>query len=224
MRILGLDTATAGCSATLIDGDDVRAARREIMRRGQSERLIPMVQDVMAEAGLTLHDLDGFGVTTGPGAFTGLRIGLAAARGFALATGKPAVGIGTFEATLAALSDATIAGRHILVAIASGRDEIFAQIFAPDRTPVGPPLNRSQSEIATAIVQPTVIVGDGWPAEAKLPPAVERIDAGPVDAGIVARLAAARIVQGGPTEKPRPFYLRDADTSVPKRAAPRIAP
>lgn len=218
MRILGLDTATAGCSATLIDSGSVRAARREIMRRGQSERLIPMVLEVMAEAGLTLAEIDGFGVTTGPGAFTGLRIGLAAARGFALATGKPAVGVTTFEATLAALSDTTIAGREVLVTIASGRDEIFAQSFAADRASRADPVNQTPAAIALQIQQPTLIVGDGWPEDMALPKDCARVASGPVDAGIVARLAAAWIAEGRPIDKPRPFYLRNADTSVPKRA------
>lgn len=222
MRILGLDTATAGCSATLIDGAGVRAARREIMRRGQSERLIPMVLEVMEEAGLAFGELDGFGVTTGPGAFTGLRIGLAAARGFALATGKPAVGVSTFDATLAGLSDETIAGRAVLIAIASGRAEIFAQFHAADRTPIGEAQNETPAHLAARIAGPTLIAGDGWPVDAPVPHGATLLDTGPVDAGVVARLAAKKLAAGGATASPRPFYLRGADTSVAKRPPPRI--
>jgi tRNA threonylcarbamoyladenosine biosynthesis protein TsaB len=222
MRILGLDTATGGCSATLIEGPRVLAARRESMHRGQSERLIPMVLDVLAEAGLAFADLDGFGVTIGPGAFTGLRIGIAAARGFALASGRPAVGITTFACAVGSVRDETIAGRPVLAAVASGRAEIFAQLHDAARRPRGPALNATPQALLERFPAPLVIVGDGWPQDVPLPPGMERIDTGPADAEIVARLAARRLADGGAIEKPRPFYLREADTSTPKRPPPRI--
>ena len=110
MRLLALDTATSACSAALWQDGTVLARHLQPMARGQSEALLPMVAAVMAEAGLAFADLDLLAVTVGPGTFTGIRIGLAAARGLALATGLPLAGIATTEA---------VAGGHS-VARASG--------------------------------------------------------------------------------------------------------
>jgi tRNA threonylcarbamoyladenosine biosynthesis protein TsaB len=224
MRILGLDTATTGCSATLIENETVRASRREIMRRGQSERLVPMVLDVLQEAGLALAALDAFAVTTGPGAFTGLRIGIAAARGFALATGRPAVGISSFDAIRGGLAAPAIAGRAVLLTVASGREAIFARLDRPDSD--APPIlfNETPAALAPQLPAPLIIAGDGWPESEALPPETLRLAAAPIDAGVVARLAAARLRSGAMLEKPRPFYLRGADTSAPKRPPPLVRP
>ncbi len=98
MKILALDSATGACSVALWHDGAILARRFAVMDRGQSEVLIPMVREVLAEAGADFPSIDVFGVTVGPGAFTGLRIGLAAARGMALASGRPLVGVSTFEA------------------------------------------------------------------------------------------------------------------------------
>ena len=100
MRLLALDTATAACSVALWRDGAVLARRFEAMLRGQSEALMPMVGAVLAEAGCGFKDLDAIAVTVGPGAFTGLRIGLAAARGMALAAELPLIGVTTLEAVV----------------------------------------------------------------------------------------------------------------------------
>ncbi|MDX1711849.1 MAG: tRNA (adenosine(37)-N6)-threonylcarbamoyltransferase complex dimerization subunit type 1 TsaB, partial [Rhodovibrionaceae bacterium] len=91
-RLLALDAAGTACSAAIVVDGRLVAARFESMRRGHSERLVPMIGEVMAEAGLAYADLDAVGVTRGPGAFTGVRIGLATARAIGLAAGKPIYG------------------------------------------------------------------------------------------------------------------------------------
>ena len=96
--VLAFDTAAARCAAALVRGDDVLARRDEAMERGQAERLLPMLEEMLAEAGADWRDLDGIGVVTGPGNFTGVRLAVAAARGLALALGIPAVGVSVFEA------------------------------------------------------------------------------------------------------------------------------
>ena len=87
--ILAFDTAAAHCAAALVCGDRVLAHGFEAMERGQAERLLPMIEALLAEAGVGWGDLDGIGVCTGPGNFTGLRVAVAAARGLALALAHP---------------------------------------------------------------------------------------------------------------------------------------
>lgn len=96
--ILAFDTAAAHCAAALVSGDRVLAERDEPMARGQAERLVPLLEELLAETGRAWGDLDGLGVVTGPGNFTGLRLAVAAARGLALGLGIPAVGVTVFEA------------------------------------------------------------------------------------------------------------------------------
>src|SRR3954469_5612836 len=98
MNILALDTAGAACSVAVLRGVVVAASRSEPMARGHSEALMPMIRAAMRDAALEFDALDLIAATVGPGAFTGIRIGLAAARGLALAAGKPAVGVTSFEA------------------------------------------------------------------------------------------------------------------------------
>ena len=96
--VLAFDTSAARCAAALVRGEAVLARRDEAMDRGQAERLLPMLEEMLAEAGVSWPDLGGIGVVTGPGNFTGVRLAVAAARGLALALGIPAVGVSIFEA------------------------------------------------------------------------------------------------------------------------------
>jgi len=96
--ILGFDTSAAHCAAALLSGDRVLGLHAEEMGRGQAERLMPLLEEVLAEGGISWRDLDRIGVGVGPGNFTGIRISVAAARGLALSLGIPAIGINTLEA------------------------------------------------------------------------------------------------------------------------------
>ncbi|GGE37522.1 tRNA (adenosine(37)-N6)-threonylcarbamoyltransferase complex dimerization subunit type 1 TsaB [Actibacterium pelagium] len=97
--VLAFDTSAAHCAAALLCGDDILASRHEEMGRGQAERLMPLLEEVLAEAGKTWADLDKIGVGIGPGNFTGIRISVSTARGLALGLKIPAVGISLFETT-----------------------------------------------------------------------------------------------------------------------------
>ena len=133
--VLGFDTSAAHCAAALVRGDTVLAARAEDMAKGQAERLMPLLEELLFDAGLDWRDLDALGVGTGPGNFTGVRISVAAARGLALGLGIPAVGVSVFEAL------AQGAPRPVAVALDARRDEAYAQLFpatgaeAPTLTP-----------------------------------------------------------------------------------------
>ena len=96
--ILAFDTTTSACTAAVCDGDTVVAERSVALERGHAEILLPMIEGVLADGSIGYRDLTGIAVTRGPGAFTGIRIGLAAARGLGLATGLPVAGVTTLEA------------------------------------------------------------------------------------------------------------------------------
>src|SRR5690349_183976 len=102
--ILALDTAGSACSVAIARGEQLLAADRREMRHGHAEALMPMVDAAMREARLTARELDAVAVSTGPGGFTGIRIGLAAAHGIALAAGARLIGISSFAAVAAPLT------------------------------------------------------------------------------------------------------------------------
>ncbi|HKL06468.1 MAG TPA: tRNA (adenosine(37)-N6)-threonylcarbamoyltransferase complex dimerization subunit type 1 TsaB, partial [Roseovarius sp.] len=107
--VLGFDTSAAHCAAALLCGEQVLAVRAAEMGRGQAEHLMPLLQDILAEAGVTWADLDRIGVGVGPGNFTGIRISVSAARGLALALNIPALGVSGFEAVAQANPEPHIA-------------------------------------------------------------------------------------------------------------------
>jgi tRNA threonylcarbamoyladenosine biosynthesis protein TsaB len=98
MIVLALDAALDACSVAIVRGDAVLADLSERMQRGQAERLAPMAREAAKQARVAFSELDRLAVTTGPGSFTGVRVGLSFARALALALGKPCVGVSTLEA------------------------------------------------------------------------------------------------------------------------------
>jgi tRNA threonylcarbamoyladenosine biosynthesis protein TsaB len=222
MIVLGLDAAGAGCGVAVRRGGRVLATRTEAMAQGHAVRLMPLVLEVLAEAGVVPGEIDLFGVTTGPGSFTGLRVGLAAVGGLALGAGKKTVGIPSFDAVLADL--APVAAGTILVALDGRRAEPFARLFDAGGRPLGEPLCLPAAELAVLIPPgPLTVAGDG--AHLLLPALAGRADvhhAGPaaIDPATVARLAEARAAEAreGP---PPPIYVRPPDAvALADRAKP----
>jgi len=229
VRLLALDTASAACSVALWRDQAVVARRFEAMLRGHAAALMPMIGAVLAEAGCGFDDLDAIAVTVGPGAFTGLRIGLAAARGMALAADLPLIGVTTLEAVAHGVPSSRVGGDSLLAALDSKRDDIYVQPFDAALAPLAPPAALMPAAIAAALAASVPpgrlgVVGDA--AERALAaiagdPAFRPrlLDAPPLpDAAVVARLAAARLdlaVRPG-AEAPAPLYLRPADTTPPR--------
>ncbi len=217
MKILALDSATSACSAALWRDGRVRARRLAMMERGQSEALMPMILDVLAEAGCGFSQLDLLAVTVGPGAFTGLRIGLAAARGMALASGIGCLGVTTLEAVAHGVPAGERAGDPLLVALDSKRADLYVQVFAPDLEPLGPPQALLPGDLGGRVPAGRILVaGDAaGPAAGALAEAgvTVTLSAAPgiADAATVAALAARRWRPGTPVEPPAPLYLRRPD-------------
>ena len=135
-RLLAIDCAAGACSVAVRDASGILAAAHSAMERGQAEALMPMVADVLAEAGIVASDLGAVAATVGPGSFTGVRIGLAAARGIALAAGLPTVPVTTLEAIAEAAGPGD---QPLLVVLDAKRSDVYGQWFGPDGTALDGP-------------------------------------------------------------------------------------
>lgn len=220
--ILALDSSGAACSVAVLRGDAVAGHRQAAMARGHAEALMVMVVEAMQAAGIGFAALERVAVTVGPGSFTGLRIGLATARGIGLAASRPVVGVTTFAAVAEGLAEAERAGCHLLVVIDSKRTELFAQRFDPELRESGPPLVLAPALLAAAPLPARLLVaGDGarllrtyLAASGRDVVFAERC--GPPDAVAVARLAA----RPGATLLPaRPLYLHAPEAGLPAAAS-----
>ncbi len=224
MNVLAFDSSGGGCSAAVLSGDRVLARESVAMLRGQAEHLVPMIARVMTLAAISFGALELIAVTLGPGAFTGVRIGIATAQGLSLATGLPALGLGSFEAAAAAVPSDLLAGRALLVAIESRREELFLQAFDRDRRPLGEgalvPADRWR---ASAPPGPLLLAGDG--AERRAPALRDRDvvvppESAAIDPSALARWAAQRWREGARSDTLAPRYLHAPDVTVAKRATP----
>jgi tRNA threonylcarbamoyladenosine biosynthesis protein TsaB len=208
MIALGFDTCLSACSVAVVDGERVVACAREVMARGHQERLAPMVQQVMAKAGLRFDQLDRIGVTVGPGSFTGLRVGIAFAKGLALALDRPTVGVGTLEA-LAARAQGLV-----FPAIDARRGQLYLQAFEDGRALMAPDALTVEAAAARvaelSMGRPFTLTGSGAALLADLSPDAAILPAEGADARDVARLTVLR----QPTPL-KPLYLRAPDAKLP---------
>lgn len=198
-NILAFDTSAAHCAAAVLCGDHIAAHRHEPMEKGQAERLLPLVDELLAEAGLTFTDLDSIAVGTGPGNFTGVRIAVAAARGLALSLGIPAIGVTRLEAMAHGLP------RPLWVVEDAKRGEVYAQRF-------------DITDSAAHLTRLDALTLDAPHAGNALPDALPSL---PI-AEATAHVAATRF--GRDLPRPAPFYLRGADAAPPADPPPVILP
>jgi tRNA threonylcarbamoyl adenosine modification protein YeaZ len=196
--ILGFDTSAAHCAAALLRGGAVVAERVARMERGQAERLMPLLEELLTAAGLGWGDLDALGVGIGPGNFTGIRIAVSAARGLALGLEKPAIGVSTLEAQAEGVA------RPCLSLADARRGMTYAQV-----------LTESGAQAPEIVADPALLRPD-LPRAPMADPATL--------APAIARLAAARLAAGAPITRPAPLYIRSADAAPPKDPAPVILP
>jgi tRNA threonylcarbamoyladenosine biosynthesis protein TsaB len=200
------------------------AVESESMARGQAQELMGQVDRVLIAAGVEPQDLDAVAVTRGPGAFTGLRIALAAAKGFALALGIPCIGVTTLEVVAAGVPEAERKGtaeRLVLACVESKRDDIFVQIFSSDVQPLSDPLACNAAELKGlfATGERIVLVGDAAERAlamlhgAEVDAVLSTAQALP-DPAIIATLAAPRLCETH--AMPEPLYIRPPDAVLPK--------
>jgi tRNA threonylcarbamoyladenosine biosynthesis protein TsaB len=207
MIVLALDTALPACSVAVLDGERVVARLSEPMSRGHQERLAPMVEEAMAIAGISFSALDRIGVTVGPGSFTGLRVGLAFAKGLALALDIPCVGVGS----LPALAASTATTGRVAACIDAKRGQVYLQVFQ-----TGEPLGDGEAlaldeAVARLSAQaPLTLVGSGASLLAPRLPGVLVVPLEAADPVALARLAAA--VEA--LQPPQPIYLRAPDARL----------
>ena len=229
MKILGFDTAMGACSAALWSDGDIVARRFALLQRGHAEVLVPMLEEVRADAGgLAYQDVDYIAVTVGPGTFTGIRVGLATARGLGLAAARPVVGITTLEVIAAAAMVAESENFDVTLAVIDARrDEVYAQAFDSRAEPLWPPALLSLEAAAERISEgEALLAGTGAEAVAARLRDAARVcrlagqERGQPDAAYVVRRAALRIesAPGKAWRPPSPLYIRPPDAHLPDAA------
>lgn len=211
MIILAIDTAGADCAAALYDAASgtLLSEATVTIGCGHAEKLMAIIDEALVRAGLELNAVGRIGVTIGPGSFTGIRVGVAAARGFALALGVEAVGISTLDVLATdhiahRPQDSQDFQRPLLVSMDARRGEVYLQRFSADGTASGPaavvPLDEAR---AVAAASGANIVGS---AAALLAGNEVAADTDRFPIAVVARLAAT-----APSGTPKPLYLRGPD-------------
>ena len=214
--VLGFSTSGPSCAGALLRGADVLSARHEDMQKGQAERLMPMLEEMLAEAHVAWSDLDRLGVGIGPGNFTGIRLAVSAARGLALGLKIPAIGVNSFDALALGSTG------PVLICIDARGGKAYLQLYGRGAFP----------DMAAAIHSledlPPDLFGKGLPCIGSAATAVAERIGGTVGPAIyypgsaVARIAAQATVRDG--ERPTPYYLRAADAAPSRDVAPTILP
>jgi|SRR5882757_1330898 tRNA threonylcarbamoyladenosine biosynthesis protein TsaB len=219
MLILAIDTALDACSAGILDTDAGKliAQESQAMKRGHAEALMPLIARVIKWTGIAFASLDRIAVTTGPGSFTGLRVGLSAARGIALAADRPVVGLTTLAAYAAPVVTQNVE-HPVISAIDARHDHVYFQVVSgngsplirPRVAPIEEALGASRFGAPHLVGNAAKILADRWPTDA-LPPF--KVDAQPApDIAWVAWLGAAVSPDTAPA---RPYYLRAPDAKLP---------
>jgi tRNA threonylcarbamoyladenosine biosynthesis protein TsaB len=228
MLILAIDTALDACAAGVLDTSVSRliAWETQSMKRGHAEALMPLIGRVMDRAAIAFTALDRIAVTTGPGSFTGLRVGLSAARGIALAADRPVVGVTTLTAYAAPVVS-TNSKPPVIAAIDARHDHVYFQVVSGDGgalvsprvAPIAEALAASRFGAPHLVGNAARLLADRWPADAAPP---FQVDSQPApDITWVAWLGAAVNPETAPA---RPYYLRAPDAKPAKDMPKAVQP
>jgi tRNA threonylcarbamoyl adenosine modification protein YeaZ len=209
MIVLAIDTAGVDCSAALYDSaaGKVLSTITDTIGKGHAERLMAVIDEALAAAGLPLKSVQRVAVVIGPGSFTGIRVGVAAARGLALALGIPSVGVTTLEI----LARSHLAGHPdtpVVVAMDAKRNEVYAQAFAADGAAMGEPAALSPEDVTALAESLSAKVTGSWSRAAESAGADEFHDRDRFDIAVAARIGAEKPVGAA---RPKPLYLRGPD-------------
>src|SRR5580693_2566184 len=215
MLILAIDTALDACAAGVLDTEAAKLIAQESlpMKRGHAEALMPLIARVIKASGIAFEALDRIAVTTGPGSFTGLRVGLAAARGIALAANKPVVGLTTLTAYAAPVVSQNLE-QPVISAIDARHDHVYFQVVSgnggslirPRVAPIEEVLGASRFGAPHLVGNAARILADRWRADAPPP-----FTADPQPAPDIAWVAWLGAAVSPNTAPARPFYLRAPD-------------
>lgn len=213
MRILAFDTAADFCCVLLYSEGHVLAHKRVETTRDQARILAPLTQELLAEQSLSADQIDRFAVATGPGSFTGLRVGLSFARGLSLATGKPVLGFDHFIC-----SSLAVTTPHPLLMV---RDSKRADLFAcwRENGTLGTPFLATPAALAGMVQEKpnAMLCGDGAHFLVQENPALAPRMVAIAPEAYAANAAKLAAEASNPAQYPAaPVYLRDADVSMPK--------
>lgn len=224
MRILAVETSTPAGGVALLDGDRVVGEYLLDVRVTHSERLMPAIDRLLTDAGWRPRDLEGLAVASGPGSFTGLRIGIAAVKGLGLALGIPIAAVPTLDALVARVPFAAIPVCPVVIA---RRNEVFCSLYRWERTGFTREwdyLALTPDELARRLTEPVILVGEGAAGIAALharvaPPA--QCAPSPVTVGMLglARLRAGDTVSAADLV---PFYLTPSEAELRRRGGVRV--
>ncbi|MEM7471837.1 MAG: tRNA (adenosine(37)-N6)-threonylcarbamoyltransferase complex dimerization subunit type 1 TsaB [Pseudomonadota bacterium] len=209
--ILGFDTSGPYCSVTLLADDVVRAQCHVEMVKGQAERLMPLIEQTLHEAGTNYTDLTRLAVGTGPGNFTGIRISVAAARGLALSLGIPALGVTLFEAL------AHEAKLPAMASLPATKNTIYTAELT--QTGISTPVQSALEDAPAPSGKGFSCIGynaDALSALLGLKHTTAKLSPSEAIARVAAKMDAAGAA------RPAPFYLRPADAAPPRDPAPVI--
>lgn len=215
MLVLGIDCAGHACAVCVVGDGVVLSVVEEKMERGQDARLVPMAVEVLKTVGKGFNEIDRFSATRGPGSFTGLRIGLATARGFGLAVNKPVIGVDRFEIYREQMKNL---GKDFLVVLDSKRAELFCRFYS-----------KSGDVCETALLTPeaikeklfslpdTAVCGDAAEIIKNFIPETSSFVKISEPEVITCAKIAALVKSGDPDFLPCPLYLREPDVTFPKK-------
>jgi tRNA threonylcarbamoyladenosine biosynthesis protein TsaB len=221
LKILAFDTVTSSCAVTVWQNHKILAREQKFLARGHAEVLVPLIEAALDAAKLRYQDLDLLAVTTGPGAFTGIRIALATARGLAVACELPLVGITNFEALAHAIPKSERVGCKVLVILETKRSDFYICLYDENLSILMEPRIIEGTELGFLVQKGTLLIaGDAMDRARPFlqSPDLQVITSGSkmyVDPAIVAELAADIMNCGVVLDKPLPFYLKSPDVNLP---------
>jgi tRNA threonylcarbamoyladenosine biosynthesis protein TsaB len=219
---LALETSADVCAAAIVRDGACLAAHRVEMTRGHAEALVPIVQDLAAAAEIVLTDIDLVGVTKGPGSFTGLRTGIAAARGFALAAGAAAVGVSSLEVVARGVVRTHRPTAALLCVLETRREDFFAQLFDVAGEAQAPPAVLDRAEVLALIADTSPFIAGNaverlLAGNDPIPRAFRRIPGDgcpdPVDIAELAEAIQNKV--GLVSDTLTPLYLRAPEAKLP---------
>ena len=225
MKVLALETSTLAGGAALVDGDRVVGESTLNIRATHSERVLVVVDRLLADAGWRPSDLEGLAVSIGPGSFTGLRIGVGTAKGLALALRLAVAPVPTLDALAAALPWSAL---PVCPVLGARQGEVYASLYRWDGSGMRREwdyLALTAAELAARLTEPVVLLGDGAPTVsspfARLAPLARRFPS----PACVAQLGQELLARGAgrPPAEIVPLYLRPSEAELKRRRALALA-